>query len=192
MTPSLIWSLRKEITLKKTKQYGKLLANSPASLKQKIKILNTIIKPQIAYAYHAVLFPKLDIEKLDKLINTIIKETCNIPKSTANILTHLPHGKFGINVTSLLPDYIHCIGQQLLQVINEPCQLGTIYQGLTKYITTNYGGSLHVPIWASPGPKRPPSPVMQSSLALNLIDSQLIRLVSTFVNFSFNLTFNPP
>ena len=35
----------------------------------------------------------------------------NIPKSTANILNHLPHENFGINATLLLPDYVRCIGQ---------------------------------------------------------------------------------
>ena len=143
--PSLKWNLQKEITLNKTKQQGKLLAASPASLKQKIKILNTVIKPRIAYAYYAVPFLKPDIKKLDKIISKITKETCNIPKSTANILTHLPHDNFGINMTSLLPDYVHCIGQQLIQALNDPGQLGTIYQGLTKYISAKYGGSLHLP-----------------------------------------------
>jgi len=57
----------------------------------------------------------------------------------------LPHDNFGINVTSLLPDYIHCIGQQLIQALNNPGQLGLIYQGLTKYIVAKYGGSLHLP-----------------------------------------------
>ena len=135
----------KEITLKKAKQQGQLLAHSPASLKQKIKILNTVIKPRIAYAYYAVPFSKPDIKKLDKIISKITKEACKIPKSTANILTHLSHENFGINATSLLPDYIHCIGQQLLHALNDQGQLGTIYQGLTKYITARYGGSLHLP-----------------------------------------------
>jgi ribonuclease HI len=103
------------------------------------------LKPRIAYAYYAVSFSKSDIKKLDKIISKITKKTCNIPKSTANILTHLPHENFGINMTSLLPDYVHCIGQQLIQTLNDPCQLGTIYQGLTKYITAKYRGSLHLP-----------------------------------------------
>jgi hypothetical protein len=56
-----------------------------------------------------------------------------------------PHENFGINVTSILLDYIYCIGQQLIQTLNDPCQLGTIYQGLAKYIIAKYGGSLHLP-----------------------------------------------
>ena len=145
LIPSLKWNLQKEITMKKAQQQGQLLAHSPASLKQKIKILNTVIKPRIAYAYYVVPFSKSDIKKMDKIISKIIKKTCKIPRSTANILTHLSHENFGINTTSLLPYYIHCIGQQLLHALNDQGQLGTIYQGLTKYITARYGGSLHLP-----------------------------------------------
>ena len=145
ITPSLKWSLQKEITLKKTKKQGKLLANSPASLKQNIKIINTVIKSRIVYAYYVVPFSKPDIKKLDKIISSTTKTSCHIPKSTANILTHIPHDNFRINITSLLPDYIHCIGQQLIQALNDPGQLGTIYQGLTKYITAKYKGFLLLP-----------------------------------------------
>jgi hypothetical protein len=65
-------------------------------------------------------------------------------RSSVNILTQLPHNNSGINVTSLLPDYIHCIGQQLRQALNDPSQLGIIYQGLAKYIAAMYKGSLHL------------------------------------------------
>jgi hypothetical protein len=50
-----------------------------------------------------------------------------------------------MNTTSILPDYIHCIGKQLLNALNDQGQLGQIYQGLTKYISAKYGGSHHLP-----------------------------------------------
>ena len=121
------------------------MANSPACLTQKLKILNTVIKPRITYAYYAIPFSKLDIKKFDKKFSKLTKNICHIPKNTANILTHLPHENFGINATSLLPDYVRCIGQQLIQALNDPGQLGTIHQGLTKHITAKYGGSFHLP-----------------------------------------------
>ena len=142
---SLKWNLQKEITIKKVKQQSQLLTNSPANLTQKIKILNIVIKPRIAYAYYTILFSKLDIKKLNKIISKLTKEICNIPKSTANILIHLPHENFGINTISLLPDYIRCIGQQLIQALNDQWQLGIIYQGLTKHIAAKYGGFFHLP-----------------------------------------------
>ena len=89
LIPSLKWNLQREINFQKTKQQNKLLSLSPASLKQKIKILNTVIKSRIAYVYYAVPFSKSDITKLDKIIGKLTKEIYNIPKSSANILTHL-------------------------------------------------------------------------------------------------------
>ena len=71
--------------------------------------------------------PKPNIKKLDKIINKLTKEICNTPKSMTNILTHLPHENFGIHITSLLTDYIHCIGQQLKRALNDLGQLGNIY-----------------------------------------------------------------
>ena len=62
LAPSLKWDLQKKITLKKVKQQSQLLTNSPASLTQKIKILNTIIKPRITYAYFTVPFSKPNIK----------------------------------------------------------------------------------------------------------------------------------
>ena len=145
LTPSLKWNLQKEITIKKVKQQSQLLASLPANLTQKIKILNTVIKPRIAYAYYAVPFSKPDIKNLDKIISKLTKKICNIPKSTTNILTHFLHEDFGINATSLLPNYIRCIGQQLIQAFNDAWQLGIIYQVLTKHIAAKYGGSRHLP-----------------------------------------------
>ena len=57
----------------------------------------------------------------------------------------IPNEDFGINTTSLLPNYINCVGKQLLNALNDQGQLSQIYQGLTKYITTKYGGSYHLP-----------------------------------------------
>ena len=84
---------------------------SPTTIKQKIHILNTVIKLGIAYAYYATSFSKPDIKKLDKILNKLTKEICNLPQSTTNILTHLPNEDFGINTTSLLHEYINYIGE---------------------------------------------------------------------------------
>lgn len=89
--------------------------------------------------------PNPTLEKLDKVLNKLIKEICNIPKSTANILIHLPHEDFGINTKPLLPYYINYIGKQLIHSLKDQNQLGQIYQGLTKHNTAKHGASLHPP-----------------------------------------------
>lgn len=76
----------------------------------KLRILNIVIKPRIAYTNNLVPFFKLDITKLDKALIELTKDICNIPKIIANGLTHLPLEEFGIYTTSLLHDYVNRIG----------------------------------------------------------------------------------
>ena len=59
--------------LERTKQYNQLLNLSLASLKQKPKYLDTVIKPRIAYAYYAVPFSKPGIKNLNKVIIKLTK-----------------------------------------------------------------------------------------------------------------------
>ena len=118
---------------------------SLASMKQKIHLLNAIIKLGIAYAYYAVHFSKPDIKKLENVISKLTKKICSIPKSMTNILTHLPHKGFGIKPTSLLFTRLHKLdSKQLLHALNDQGQLGQIYQGITKHIIANFGRSLHL------------------------------------------------
>lgn len=71
LVPSLKWHIQKNTTMTKAKYQSQLLVASLAKIKQEIHFLNTIIKPSIAYAYYAVSFSKLDIKKLDKILNKL-------------------------------------------------------------------------------------------------------------------------
>ena len=129
--------------LQKTKCQSKLLSISLPGLKQKFKILNTVIEPRIAYAYYGVSFSKRNIKILDKIISKLKENLQHTQKHCEHHHTSPPR-RFGINITSLLSDYINCMGQQLIQALNDLEQLGTIYQGLAKYISAKYRGSLHL------------------------------------------------
>ena len=64
LVPSLKWYIQKTTTMEKTKNQSKWLMTSPTIINQKIYILNTVIKPRIAYAYYVVPFSKPDIKKI--------------------------------------------------------------------------------------------------------------------------------
>jgi len=82
-----------------------------------------------------------NIKKLDKLILSTTKTICNLPKSTPNIATQLPHKLFGIEAFSFKNAYITCIGEELQDALNDKGRLGKIYRGLTKYIMAKHNGS---------------------------------------------------
>lgn len=89
--------------------------------------------------HQCIPFFKPNIGKLENRLSKIPKNTCNIPKSAANIFTHLSTEDFGINTTSMLSNYINCIKQQLIHAFNDPKQLGKIYQRFTKHIYAKHG-----------------------------------------------------
>jgi hypothetical protein len=123
-----------------------LLLNSPAILKLKLKMVDTVIRPGIAYNFYAVPYSMPNIAKLDQKIIALQKAICGLPKSTPNITTKLPHDQFGLNTHSLRTEYLTCIGKQLRNALNDLGRLGTIYIGLTNHILAKYGGSQHLPL----------------------------------------------
>jgi hypothetical protein len=76
--PSLNWNIQTHVTLTKLIQQCKLLSNCPATIKQKINMANTIIRPEILYSFYAVLYSMPTIRKLDKQIIAIQKKICGL------------------------------------------------------------------------------------------------------------------
>jgi hypothetical protein len=146
LIPSLKWKTQQATTMNKLIKQTKLLLNSPATLKQKLKMVDTVIRPGIAYSFYAVPYSLPNITKLDKKIISLQKAICGLPKSTPNITTQLPHDQYGLDAQSLKTEYLTCIGKQLRNALNDPGRLGTIYKGLISYILAKNGGSQHLPL----------------------------------------------
>lgn len=115
---------------------------SPASLQQKIRILNKFMG--IKYVFYDTSFSTLNIKK-DKLLIKLTKSICNIPNNSLHILAQLPRETFSIEAFSLLPRYgTRCI-TPLIQTINDSDSLGHIHQGIIKSIRNKCGGVEHLP-----------------------------------------------
>jgi hypothetical protein len=96
-----------------------LLLNSPATLKQKLKMVDTVIRPGIVYSFYAVSYSMSNIAKLDQKIIALQKAICGLPKSIPNTTTKLPHDQFGLNAQSFKTEYLTCIGKQLRNALND-------------------------------------------------------------------------
>jgi hypothetical protein len=146
LIPSLKWKAQQAITMNKLIKQTQLLINLTAILKQKLKMVDTVIRPGIAYSFYVVPYSMPNITKLDKKIIGLQKTICGLPKSTPNITTQLLYDQYGIGAHSLKTEYLTCIGKQLRNALNDPGSLGTIYKGLTNHILAKYGGSQHLPL----------------------------------------------
>jgi hypothetical protein len=146
LIPSLKWKTQQATTMNKLVKQTQLLLNSPATLKQKQKMVDTVISPGIAYSFYTVSYSMPNIAKLDQKIIALQKAICGLPKSIPNITTKLPHDQFGLNAYSLKTEYLTCIGKQLRNALNDTRRLRTIYIGLTNHILAKYRGSQHLPL----------------------------------------------
>ena len=66
LVPSLKWHLQTHITTAKVIKQCKQLINCPATIKQKIKMIDIVIRVGIAYSFYAVPYCLPTITKLDK------------------------------------------------------------------------------------------------------------------------------
>jgi hypothetical protein len=145
LVPSLTWKIQIHNTMSKLNEQCKLLKASPATMKQKIHMTDSVIRVGIAYGFYTVAYSMPTINKLDKILIRLHKSICGMPKSTPNIMTQLPQNMFGLEAFSLRNAYLHCIGKNLRDALNDSSRLGIIFQGLTNYIFAKNGGAQNIP-----------------------------------------------
>jgi hypothetical protein len=81
LIPFLKWKIQQTTTMNKLMKQTQLLLQSPATLKQKQKMVDTVIRPGIAYSFYTVPYSMPNITKLDKIIIGLQKAICGLPKS---------------------------------------------------------------------------------------------------------------
>ena len=145
LIPSLKWKIQIHATTTKLINQCSQIINCPATIKQKINMVDTVIKAGFAYSFYTVPYSLPAIMKLDKKIIAIQKKICGLPKCTPNVVTQLPHDMFGIEAFSLKNAYLRCIGEQLRNALNDKGRLGIIYGGLTHFILAKYRGAEKIP-----------------------------------------------
>ena len=186
LIPSLKWKAQQAITMDKLIKQTQLLLNSLAILKQIFKMVDTGIRPGIAYSFYAIPYSMPTITKLDQKIIALQKAICGLPKSTPNITTKLPHDQFGLDAQSLKIEYLTCIRKKIRNALNDLGRIGIIFKGLTNHILAKYGGSQLLPT--------PPTTKQRSMLALpnckNTISSKT-QWSSTYPNRQLNAHGHP-
>ena len=145
LIPSLKWKIQIHATTTKLINQYSQLANCLATIKQKINMVDIVIRARIAYSFYAIPYSLPAVIKLDKRIIAIHKKICGLSKCTSNIVTQLPHDMFGIEAFSLKNAYLRCINEQLRNTLNDKGRLGIIYRGLTHFILAKHGGAKNIP-----------------------------------------------
>lgn len=145
LVPSLKWKLQTHVTTTKVINQCNQLTTCLATIKQKISMVDTVIRAGIAYSFYAVPYSLPTIKKTrqknhwdpkNNLWTAQMHSQCHYTVATWLIWTW---GFFFKNT------YLRCIGEQLRNALNDPGRLGKIYQGLIQYILAKYGGAEQIP-----------------------------------------------
>jgi len=78
LVPSKKWKIQTHITTKNLIEQCAQLTNCPATIKQKMNMVDIVIRVGIAYSFYAILYSLPTIKKLDKKIIGIQKTICRI------------------------------------------------------------------------------------------------------------------
>ena len=119
LVPSLKWKIQIHATTTKLISQCDQLANCPTTIKQKINMVDIVIRKGITYDFNVVPYSLPTIIKLDKKIIAIQKKICGLFKCTPNIMSQLPHDMFDIEAFLVKNAYLCCIGEQLCNVVSD-------------------------------------------------------------------------
>ena len=103
-------------------------------------MVDTIIRANIFCSFYVVLYSLLSIKKLDRKVIALPKVMYGLPISMSSDVTQLPHD---IDTKTLPPKnvYMRCIGEQLVNALNDKGTLGRIYKGLLQHTLAKDGGA---------------------------------------------------
>ena len=90
LVPSLQWKTYTHITTTKLVKQCKLLVTCPTTMKQKIKMLTTIIRVSIGYSFYSIPYSLPAIKKLNRKVIALHKPICGLPKCMSNVVIQLP------------------------------------------------------------------------------------------------------
>jgi hypothetical protein len=79
LVPSLKWKLQIHATTTKLTKQCKQLLTCPLTMKQKINMLDIVIRAEVAYSFYAVSYSMPSIKKLDKKMYALQKKICGLP-----------------------------------------------------------------------------------------------------------------
>ena len=95
-----------------------------ATPRQLLHLIQTCIKPAVAYTMSVAPYTAKDIARFDRLIASIAKRCCNLSASLPNAAIHLPVEEAGMGITSLRVEYLQITTATITRGLNNKGKLG--------------------------------------------------------------------
>ena len=126
LTMTLDWGPQHRKTLAKVRERLEQLRTSFATPAQKMRIIETAIKPAATYAFCVTPYTKADIRALDSAITCAVKQAHGLPPSAPTAMVHEDTAAFGLGCASLAAAYAHRNSAALVECLRDTGRMGTI------------------------------------------------------------------
>ena len=113
----------------------------------KINMANIIIRVGVAYSFCIVPYSLATIKRMNRRVIAMHWIIRGLPKSMSNVVTQLPHDMFGIEIFSQNNVYIICIGEQLINALNDKGRFMRLYKGLIQHVLASHEGAQYLTPW---------------------------------------------
>lgn len=140
LTPSLNWRHQmSELTVSVIEKAEGIL-RSMASCKQKLRLIDSLLKPYIGYSFCTGAYTTRDIARLDSLVAQVAKQAFYLSPSTPTAMVQEDRTRGGMGVTSLLQTYTAELTKQLVHAVNDTGRLGAVTWALLQRQMKHPGG----------------------------------------------------
>jgi hypothetical protein len=127
LTMTLNWRAQLQAALTKARSKCEQINSCLASPRQKLAMLETVVRPGLAYALHLAPYTPADIHTLDKLLARTAKRAFGLPVGTPTAAILLPTTNMGLGLSTLMADYVQKCGDMLVSSLNDTGgRLGTL------------------------------------------------------------------
>ena len=118
LTPTLNWQHQRVALLESVIEKADGILRSPASDAQKLRMIDTLLRPHIRYSLCTGAYTSQDIACLDSMLARVAKFALRLPTSAPTALIQEDRDLGGVGVTSLQETYVAELTAKLVDALN--------------------------------------------------------------------------
>jgi hypothetical protein len=140
ITLTLDWKPQFLTMLTTLKDKCQQLKRSRLPASTKLRIVRTVLKPKVAYAFSVAPYNPAHLKALDSQLAAVAKQAYGQRHAMPTAMVMEDIDRFGLGLTSLLVDYNHTSVKHLTEALNDATIYGTITHKLLRLQATQTAG----------------------------------------------------
>ena len=137
ISPQMNWTKHWQDTKRKTQTVVETITCSNASEKQKLELLETVVRPMLRYSMMASPFSRAEVQRLHGIVMGAARSACGLGRNASTGLMMAPRGDFGVGFDSTHHTYAVELHKTTLENLKDDGDVGVMSRGLWDYHVNN-------------------------------------------------------